>query len=236
MTTSASASDRAQQAASTAADEGRHVAGTAKEEAQNVASATAEQARNLVQEAVGQATDQLGQQTSTQRDRLVKTLRSVGDDLDQMTQGGGPGLARDAAREVADRTRSLGSYLDGREPGQLLDDVRDFARRRPAAFLLGALAAGAVAGRLVRGATDGVAAAAVADPTGGQGDAETISERRPDVTAGMLDAPTVPSPPIPPSAPEQPTIQAHGDARDEFSPMGTPAAGYGDRPALGDQP
>ena len=45
MTTSASATERAQQAASTAAHESRDLAGTAKEEAQHVASVAAEQAR-----------------------------------------------------------------------------------------------------------------------------------------------------------------------------------------------
>jgi hypothetical protein len=46
----------------------------------------------------------------------------------------------------------MASHLDGKEPSELLDDVRQFARRRPGTFLLGALAAGVVVGRLTRGA------------------------------------------------------------------------------------
>ena len=53
-------------------------------------------------------------------------------------------------------------------PAQLLDDARDFARRKPGTFLLGALAAGVVAGRLFRATADGAAAASLAD-TGGTG-------------------------------------------------------------------
>ncbi|HYF72534.1 MAG TPA: hypothetical protein VD864_06915 [Nocardioides sp.] len=163
MTTNAGPTERAQEAASTAADEGRHVAGTAKEEMQNVASTAAEQARNLVGEARSQVGSQLGEQATGQRDQVVSLLRSLGDDLESMAaQGPQSGLAADLVREVGDRARSLREHLDGREPGQILDDARDFARRRPGTFLLGALAAGVVAGRLVRGAADGTAAAAVA--------------------------------------------------------------------------
>jgi hypothetical protein len=66
---------------------------------------------------------------------------------------------------VSDRVRALGTYLEGREPGDLLGDARDFARRRPGTFLLGALAAGVVAGRMFRATADGAAAASL-DQTG----------------------------------------------------------------------
>lgn len=170
--TSTGATDRAKETASTAADQGRHVAGTAKEETMNVAGTAAEQARSVVGDAVRGVSDQVNDQAATQRDRLSETLHTLGDDLQQMASPGpGPesGLAVDLAREVSDRVRSLGSHLEGREPGQLLDDARDFARRRPGTFLLGALAAGVVAGRLFRATADGAAAASLAqDGTSGR--------------------------------------------------------------------
>jgi len=142
----------AEQAASTAADEGRHVAGVAGGEARKVADEAKSQARGLLDEARGQLDDQ----TRTQRDRLVSTLQSVGDDLDSMaSQGTQQGIAGDLARQAGQRARALGQHLDGREPADLVDDVRRFARDRPGTFLLGALAAGVVAGRLARGARDG---------------------------------------------------------------------------------
>jgi hypothetical protein len=58
----------------------------------------------------------------------------------------------------------LADWLDGREPGQLLDEARNFARRRPGVFLVGALAAGVVAGRMTRG----VVAAHTSDDSSGQ--------------------------------------------------------------------
>jgi hypothetical protein len=50
--------------------------------------------------------------------------------------------------------QDLAGWLEQREPGELLDEVRALARRKPGTFLLGALAAGVVAGRLTRGAVD----------------------------------------------------------------------------------
>lgn len=183
-----STKDKAKETASTAADQSRHVAGTAKEEAANVAGTAAQQARNVVGDARQQVTSQVNDQATTGRDKLSETLRTLGDDLQQMAQGQGPGqgMAVDLAQEVSDRVRALGSHLESREPSQLLDDARDFARRKPGTFLLGALAAGVVAGRLFRATADGAAAASLADTgsttgygTGGYG-------------AGGYDAPEVP--------------------------------------------
>jgi hypothetical protein len=150
-TTSSSSgvSGKAQQAAGTAKDEGQHVAGVAQGEAQKVASEARAQARDLI----GQATSQVEDQSRTQRDRLVELLRSVGDDLEQMADNS-QGTASDLVHEVAGRVKSVSSRVDGREPRELLDDVRGFARRKPGTFLLSALAAGVVAGRLTRGAKD----------------------------------------------------------------------------------
>ena len=149
MTTSPSAQEKAQNTAATAADESKQVAGTAKEEAQNVAAEAKAQASSVL----GDATRQVTEQSRAQRDRLVSTLHTFSQDLEQMTnQSEGSGLAADLVRQASQRARTLGDSMDGREPAELLDDVRAFARRRPGAFLLGALAAGVVAGRLTRGA------------------------------------------------------------------------------------
>ena len=159
--------DRAKQTASTAVDQGKNVAGTAKEEAANVAGTAAQEARSVVNEAVRQVSDQVGDQATTQRDRLSETLRTFGDDLQKMVAGEGAesGMAADLVREVSDRARSFGSHLQDREPGQLVEEARDFARRRPGTFLVGALAAGVVAGRLFRATADGAAAASLTDTT-----------------------------------------------------------------------
>ena len=233
--TDTSTSERAQQAASTAAEEGRHVAGTATEEARKVASEAGQHARDLVGEAVTQVNQQVGEQSRSQRDRLVDTLKSLSDDLEQMASPGqspDSGLAVDMAREVAGRARDLSSRLQGREPTELLDDVRRFARQRPGMFLLGAVAAGVVTGRLLRGARDGVVGAAATEQSGAAGGfdtgyATTATGYTPPLPAGE---PTT-SPPMPSVSPGQPTIEPPPTATafDDEGPLGTPAAGYGER-------
>jgi hypothetical protein len=190
-----SAKDKAKETASTATDEAANVAGTA-----------AEQARNVIGDARQQVTTQVNEQATTQRDKLSETLRTLGDDLQQMAQGQGPaqGMATDLAREVSDRVRALGSHLENREPTQLLDDARDFARRRPGTFLVGALAAGVVAGRLFRATADGAAAASLAEhndpadsvpgvgPTGAQPTVPTTPNTWVDTTHQPAPGTTVP--------------------------------------------
>ncbi len=171
-----STKQQAQQAASTAADEGKHVAGAAKQEATQVASEAAGAAKNVAQDAVQNFTAAAREQGGTQRDKLVGTLSTLTDDLSGMADQAPQGLAGDLARQAADQARTLTSKLENRDPGEILDDVRRFARERPGMFLLGALAAGVVTGRLLAGARDGIAAAAAQPSTGGAGgDIDTTS-------------------------------------------------------------
>jgi F0F1-type ATP synthase membrane subunit b/b' len=161
-TTESGTTERAQQTASTAADEGRHVAGVAAGEVQSVAAEAGQQVRSVVDDAMQQAKGQLDDQSRQQKDRLAGTLATFGDDLSRMSETGS-GLVADVAAEVGDRARSLSRQLDQREPSELMDDVRRFARQRPGTFLLGAVAAGVVVGRLLRGAKDAVEAAEAQD-------------------------------------------------------------------------
>lgn len=149
---SGGAQQQAKHAAQTAADEGAHLTDVAKSEAQSVAADAKEQARNLVDEARTQVADQ----SRGQLDNLVSTLQTFADDLERMARGEGAdaGLAQDVVRQVGEKARGFSSQLQGQEPAQVLDQARDFARRRPGTFLLGALAAGVVAGRVARGAKD----------------------------------------------------------------------------------
>ncbi len=194
---SSGAADKAKEAASTAADQGKNVAGTAKEEAANVAGTAKEQARNVVGDTVKQVQSQVGTQATSQRDKLSETLRTFGDDLEKMVQGegSGSGMAAEIAREVSDRVRSISTQIENREPTELLEDVRSFARRKPGVFLLGALVAGVAAGRVFRATADGAAAASLADTTGtgttGIGTTGTASGSAP--LSGYPAAPATPA-------------------------------------------
>ncbi|TCC57753.1 hypothetical protein E0H73_30835 [Kribbella pittospori] len=150
-----SASEEADRVRGTAADAARDVVGTAKEQVSGVASDVQQETHRLL----SQTRDQVGQQAGQQRDQAVIGLRSLGEELRSMAEHGS-GLGAQLARQGAAWSDRAVDYLDGRELSEILDDVRTVARRRPGRFLLGAAAAGIVAGRLTR-------ATAAGEPTPG---------------------------------------------------------------------
>jgi len=175
------AKDRVADVGSTAQAKAGEVAGTAQERAADVAGTAKDQALEVAQEAQRQARDlfsefrgQIQQQTEAQRDRLVEMLREFEDELQNMAQAGGrSGTATEVVRQVADRLSGIRSYLEnGSNP---LDDVRSFARRRPAAFLVLAATAGVLAGRATRSA----AAARKQQSSGGRHVIDVRDEQNP---------------------------------------------------------
>ncbi|MBT2531040.1 hypothetical protein J7E83_02655 [Arthrobacter sp. ISL-48] len=135
-----------------AADSAQTVAETAKTEAANVASEVKANAKDLLH----QARNDLTQQAGTQQQKVADGLRSVSDELHAMARASDqPGVASDLVRQAAERSSSVASWLDGRDPGSLLDEVKTFARRRPGTFLLLAAGAGVLAGRLSRSLSAG---------------------------------------------------------------------------------
>lgn len=146
----------------TARDEAAGLAQTAAESGQGLLHEAKGQAGDVVAEATGQARDLLGEaraglqsQASDQQARAAQGLRALGDQLGQMADGAQDGgVAADLVRQVAGRTGSVASWLEEREPGDLLHEVTDFARRKPGTFLAAAAVAGLLAGRLTRGIKD----------------------------------------------------------------------------------
>ena len=61
-----------------------------------------------------------------------------------------PGVASDLAHQAASRAAGVADWLDQRDPGSLLNEVKGFARRRPGTFIAIAAVAGVLAGRLTR--------------------------------------------------------------------------------------
>jgi hypothetical protein len=88
---------------------------------------------------------------SAQQRKAVDQLRTVAGGLHEAAgKHIEPGPAADQARQIADRLSAAASWLDDREPGDLLEEVRAQARRRPGLFLAGAAVAGLAIGRLTR--------------------------------------------------------------------------------------
>jgi hypothetical protein len=188
------ARDEAADVGNSAREAGSHVAQSATDQAKQVVSETGRQARDLLGEAKGQVREQ----ASTQQHQAAQQLRAVAGELSEMAaKGGQSGLATQVAQEAAERVRGVASWLDQREPGDLLDGVRDFARRHPGTFLVGTAAAGVVAGRLTRGLTG------AAGPDGQpRPQPYAVSEPQPRTFSELPlaeDAPTMadPVPPLP---------------------------------------
>ena len=161
-----SAKHEAAEVAGTARDAAGGVVETAKAEAGNVAQEVKMNARQLLTQTKGELTDQ----AATQQQRVAEGLRSISDELSTMansTQNGG--VATDLVQQAAERSSSVARWLENRDPGSLLDEVKSFARRKPGAFLLLAAGAGVLAGRLGRGMAD-------TSPMTGTGTSDTTTQ------------------------------------------------------------
>lgn len=144
-----------------ATDSAQHVAENAKAEAANVAGEVKANAKDLLYHAKTDLTDQAG----AQQQKVAHGLQSIAGELRTMADASEqPGVATDLVRQAADRSASVASWLEGRDPGSLLNEVKSFARQRPGTFLLLAAGAGILAGRLTRslsaGAPDSVSGVA----------------------------------------------------------------------------
>jgi hypothetical protein len=161
------AKEQAGEVARQATDSAQSVAETAKSEAANVAAEVKTNAKDLLYQAKADLTEQAG----TQQQKVAQGLRSISTELHSMASAPDqPGVAADLVRQAAERSSAVASWLDDRDPGSLLNEVKSFARRRPGTFLMLAAGAGILAGRLSRnlaaGAPDTGTSAAGTGTTG----------------------------------------------------------------------
>ena len=126
----------------------RHVAEVGRQEAKNVARETTQQAKELWRTTRSELLDQSAQQQS----RIAEGLRSLSQELSSMARGSQQqGMASDLAQQASQRMGDVAGWLDQRDPGSLVSELKQFARRRPGAFLASAAALGVIGGRLSRG-------------------------------------------------------------------------------------
>ncbi|TDC85074.1 hypothetical protein E1193_03990 [Micromonospora sp. KC606] len=117
-----------------------------------MASESRQQARTLVTDVSTQARAQ----AQEQQQRAADSLRTLGSQLRSMADGGDPdGLAAQVVRRSATAAEQAAGWLDSRQPGDLVREVRDYASRHPGTFLAGAAIAGLLAGRLTRALNSG---------------------------------------------------------------------------------
>jgi hypothetical protein len=217
------AKEEAADVARTAKGSAQNVAQTAKEEAANVAY----EAKNSAKDLLNQAKSGLSSQAGTQQQKAAEGIRTISSQLQSMANAPEQqGVASDLIRQAAERSESMASWLENRQPGDLLGEVQRFARNRPGTFLLLAAGAGVLAGRLTRGLTAGAPESSTATPRtaglAGQYSGTPYGDQYSEsyVPAGG----TVPPPPVQLPGPATTTAGYDG---------GAPGSGYGEptRPA-----
>jgi hypothetical protein len=204
------AKDEARGVAQDAAGAGKQTAETAKQQAAEVASEAKSQARALL----NQTKEQITGQGSAQQEKAATGLHSLADELTGMVRGEGAqsGIAADLAQEASDRIRSAAQWLETREPSDVLNDVRRFARQRPGAFLMSAAAIGFLGGRLTRSIA-----------------AESSDDSNP--AAGLPSTGYAP----PPALSSEPHVApVHGDPVTSVPPVSPNASGYSSAPLSGE--
>ncbi|MEU3475905.1 MULTISPECIES: hypothetical protein [Nocardiaceae] len=210
------AKEQAGAVAGTAADAGKHVANIAGDQAHQVAGEVKSQAQDLL----GQTREELTTQAAAQQQRVAGGLRALSDEFSSMaTNSDKPGIATDLTRQASQHAHTVASWLEDREPGQVLDEVTRFARRKPGTFLALAAGAGLLAGRLGRGLT--AANTSIDSPTSGS--RAVAPPPRPD------DTPTAPLPPLQtPAAGYAAPPQGYAAGQHTADP--TPSGGPADSP------
>jgi hypothetical protein len=182
-----------------AKQQAQEVAGKAQEKAQE----TAQQARSHLRDQVDTRSTQAGEQVSS----TASDLRSVGDSLRQQ----GKDQPAKLAEQAAERAEKVGSYLKESDADRILHDVEDAARQRPWAVVLGGLAAGFAASRLLKASSSDryQSRSAPSTPQIGAGTGTGAGNGASDPT-GRFDRPPTAHPAVPVTPPDPHIPPDHG--------------------------
>jgi hypothetical protein len=152
-TGSSSTAETAKSEAANVKDTAAKAAASVKEVAIGEVSNVADEAKYQTRNLLDQTRSDLRGQASNQQSALAAMVKGWASEIGAMaskSQESGP--MTDLAYKASRRGGEIANWLDTHEPGDLLEEVKRFARRRPVAFLALAAVAGVVAGRVTRGA------------------------------------------------------------------------------------
>jgi hypothetical protein len=102
------------------------------------------------------AKHQLREQANAQATKVADSMRRLSAEFRALSEGRvqEAGSVREYAQQATSKLDQFAGQIDERGFEGLVDDLQRFARRRPGAFLLGAMGAGFLAGRLFRSVRD----------------------------------------------------------------------------------
>jgi hypothetical protein len=196
------------QAADHARSATQDVAQTARDQARQVTQEARDQGRRVVTD----TRERLAGEIDSQAGRAAQGLRRLADELDRMAESATDGsAARTAVRQLSDTGRRAAGYLEEHGAGGVVEEVGEFARRRPGTFLIAAAATGFLAGRLGKA----VARAGSSTPEEDSGDVTG------DVGSGVIGDATGPT--VPPATPATPpSTGAYGTSPYETGAQASP--------------
>ena len=139
--TAQTAVDKAQQSAEKAQEKVSETAAMAKEQAKRAAAQVTEQAKTTVDSRLTDVAGEIGSVASAVR----QTTYEIGTENQTVARYG---------ERIAEQLEGISSYLNEKGVEDVLTDLQDFARRKPAVFLGGAFMLGMVVGRFVRSSGD----------------------------------------------------------------------------------
>ncbi len=184
--------DEAKQAAASGASE---VASTVKDQASSLVESSKQQgaevardAKQHAQELMSQTRGELRSQAQDQMRSLAQTVQAIAGQLDDLANGRPQqGMVLDVTNQIASTAHRMGDHLEQGGMDAMMNDVKQFARRRPGAFLAASLIGGVVAGRVLRSTDLRQLAETAKDAVSGSGDQQQSSS--PQLGGGAAPAP-----------------------------------------------
>ena len=123
--------------------------GQAQEKVQEAAGKAQDQAQQAAGQAREQARQQLDQRSTQAGEQVNSTASDMRSVAEQLRQQGKDQPAK-LAEQAADRAERVGGYLKDADTDRMLHDLEDFGRRQPMAVVLGGMALGFAASRLLK--------------------------------------------------------------------------------------
>lgn len=149
------AGSAAKEGAGRVMDAEKQMAHDTAHEAKSVAKETVSEARTQAKDLIAQTRDEISRTAGEQLQRLSGTTSSLSSEFGKMASSSDErSLAASLVEQASSYLDKATQWVEGREPGELLDDVKRYASRHPGTFMAIAAGLGLVVGRVARGAKD----------------------------------------------------------------------------------
>jgi hypothetical protein len=139
-----------------------------------------------VQERAGSQINRQKETAATEISQVANAVRRIRESLPAEESGALARFAAEYGDKAANSLERLSNYIREQDPKQLLDDVQNFGRRRPALLLGGAFLLGFAGARLIKSSMD---AASSSMETGYQQQSSRMNTQGSNLTGTNVSAP-----------------------------------------------